>query len=256
MRTLINAARNKRGFLTMKKGTLKILTLCCIFAALSLTACNSSDTGTAADSSTPTESSVVSAESSKTNTTNDTPESSSIDENSAEASVEENTGIEVEESSEESTDTSQNGSPYTSDDEQIEQSSHQQASYTDNTDFNTLFAQNALDTSYQTAVADATESQMASIAAQYTGYWQAEVENAYAALALATGENYDEEKESWQSNAQLQTQEIYNAAKSEGGSMAVLAAYTEVMNLYKSKAAQLYEQVYTLTGSFSLAYAE
>lgn len=242
----------------MKKGTFKILTLCCVFAALSLTAC---DNGTTASESTqPSESSASSVESTDTVSKEEStpPESEpSSDESVMESTTPEST--EPEESTEQSseiTESSINDFPYTSDDESIEESAHQHPEYTDNENFNTLFAANGLDSSYQKALADAPESQMASITAQYASYWKIEVENAYNALADATGSNLDEEKEEWNAEAEVKTQEIYDTAKSEGGSLAVLSAYAEVMNLYKAKAAQLYEQVYALTGSFSLAYTE
>lgn len=238
----------------MKK---KILTLCCIFAALSLTACDKGTT--TAESSQPSESFVSSVESSDIVSKE---ESITLEsELSSDESVTENTTPETSEPEEsmeqpsEITESSIQDFPYTSDDESIEPSNHQRSEYTDNEDFNTLFEKNALDADYQAAVADAPENQMASITAQYAAYWEIEVENAYNALADALDSNLDAEKEEWNSDAEVKTQEIYDAAKSEGGSLAVLNAYAEIMNLYKTKAAQLYEQVYTLTGSFSLAYA-
>ncbi|MGN0536380.1 MAG: hypothetical protein ACI4M3_00190 [Acutalibacteraceae bacterium] len=246
----------------MKKGTFKILTLCCIFAALSFTACDKG--ATTSESTQPSETSISSSEStdvaSKEESTNIASKEESI--SSSDESTTENTtpeSTESEESTEQSSEiveSSINDFPYTSDDESIEESFHQHSEYTDNENFNTLFAQNALDLSYQNAIADAPESQMASITAQYVAYWKIEVENAYNALADTTDSNLDAEKEEWNAEADAKTQEIYDTAKSEGGSLAVLSAYAEVMNLYKAKAAQLYEQVYALTGSFSLAYAE
>ncbi len=247
----------------MKKGTLKILILCCTFAALSFTACNQGTTAT--NSTHSTESSVSSTGESNISSTEEsstseesTEQSSKSAENSVnESSVVENTTPEesIEQSSE-STESSNIDFPYTSDDESIPQTSHQQPEYTDNAVFNELFAQNALDASYQTAIADATESDLVNITAQYITYWQTEVNNAYDALSKATGGDMEDRKTEWQWEAEAQTDAIYEAAKNEGGSLAVLTAYTEVMNLYKTKAAQVYEQVYTLTGTFKLAYTE
>lgn len=146
--------------------------------------------------------------------------------------------------------------PYTSDDENIEESTHVQPSYTDNSDFNTLFSQNSLDASYQQAMADATETSMNNIAAQYIGYWQTEVDNAYNTLLTLTDspDTFSSRQEEWAANAETQKQEIYDNVEGGGGTMAVLSAHTEVMSVYKTRAAELYEEIYVLSGEFKLAF--
>lgn len=246
----------------MIKKTFRFLAICTaiIAATFALTSCDSIQTTSSASKDTQTSQNLTTEQSTTITEMSGSAHSDNLIEESV---LEENSVSEVsdeasspESSVSEQEESSQSDFPYTSDDENIEESTHTQPSYTDNSDFNTLFSKNPLDASYQQAMADATEASMNNIALQYISYWQTEVENAYNTLLTLTDspDTLTSEQKAWSMETETQKQEIYDNVIGGEGTLAILSVHTEVMSLYKNRAAALYEKIYTLSGEFNLAF--
>ncbi len=204
-----------------------------------------------------TESSVTASEESPDVISETPPESSEKSEKPEKSQTESST---IPESSAES---SEEG--YTSDDEQIE-NSHEHTEedskiYTDNSDFNELFAANSIDAAYTEEMKNSsgTTSDMRSITQKYTNQWETTLENAYTKLYELLEDNPEEQENldsvqtQWREETEKTVEDIYQQANTDQtGTLGLMNADSKVYDLYKNRAAVLYEQIYSVTGNFEL----
>lgn len=154
---------------------------------------------------------------------------------------------------------SDNESPYYSDDESAIISRHEKSNVTDNDSFNTVFKGNALDTAFSNEQAEASSYRdMTSITVKYANLWLSEVENAYEQIQASSIEDGTKQEikndyEAWKNGIADKKQEFKTEAAADGAS-AQLSAAAKEMNYYRSYAAGLYEKVFQQTNEFNLAY--
>lgn len=189
----------------------------------------------------------------------------------SESSDKEESSKTVNDNSEQSTDRSGEGSQsasipemydgYYFDDEQIVEDYHTAVEFTDNEEFNELFAKNNIDAQFQQEIREAeNESDMRSVTIKYAELWKAEVDNAYNKLNTlledvpAEQEKLVQSQEEWSASLGDIEAGFKQDAASEGiqGTQAMLAADSAMMNYYKGRAAVLYLQIYILTGQSDL----
>lgn len=146
---------------------------------------------------------------------------------------------------------------YQFDDEQVVTDYHTAETFTDNEFFNDMFKENALDKAFieQSKLASST-SDMLNLTTEFTAKWRDMADTACEAL----GQDLDEEnnkkllesQERWTKGLTAQEEAFMSEAES-GGTEAVLAANTAIMNYYKGRAAKLFEQLYTINGEIQLS---
>ena len=181
-------------------------------------------------------------ESSKTESKDESEEKSSQAESS----------YELEEASEISVD------GYYFDDEQIVTDYHEAETFTGDEKFNELFADNAIDAEYIVECRELESvSDMRTVTIKYAGIWQEEANKAYESLHELLKDKPDEQakleasQKSWLSTVD-EVEESFHEESTEDGTYGLLAADSAIMNYFKGRAAVLYQQIYVLTGDFSL----
>lgn len=133
---------------------------------------------------------------------------------------------------------------------------------TDDKEFNKKFAANPIDKKYIAASNQAVSSvDMITVSDQYRDVWKAEVDHAYAELEkhmlTDSGDKpgkYRAEQEKWRSGQKTAMQKISDDAQAAGGSMAQVDIASQVMDYYRSRAAQLYRELYGYDKNYSYAY--
>lgn len=134
---------------------------------------------------------------------------------------------------------------------------------TDNEEFNKKFAENPIDKAYIKESDEAVSTvDMVNVSQKYSELWQREVDHAWAELSAklstATDAKADElkaEQEQWQNEKDAAIKKITSEAFSAGGSLAEVNASSQVMDFYRSRAAQLYCELYHYDKNFSYAYS-
>ncbi len=174
------------------------------------------------------------------------------EEKSKDESSQAESSYELEEASEISVD------GYYFDDEQIVTDYHEAETFTSDEKFNELFAENSIDAAYLEECKELeTVSDMRIIAMKYAGIWQEEANEAYDTLHELLEDKPDEQakleasQKSWLSTLG-EVEESFREESDEDGTYGLLAADSAIMNYYKGRAAVLYQQVYVLTGEFSI----
>ncbi len=147
---------------------------------------------------------------------------------------------------------------YFFDDEEIVEDYHTATVFTDDEDFNRLFAENRLNKEYNEEMKlPETVADMRVVTEDFCRRWQSEAENAYDKLykALedmpAEQEKLAQSQEQWRSELE-ETEQSFIMEASGNGTYGMLAADSAMMNYYKSRAAVLYHQIYLLNGSFEM----
>ena len=272
----------------MKNRVLKILLMGFLAAACAVgTACNKNNNkneastpsnGTAAQLSAQSSGSdlTVSDNGLDTESKNDVTENSSTDESLAyessseeqsvsESSSEQSMDEDSSESSGEVSDESSEESGYDGyyfDDEQIVDDYHTAVKFTDDEEFNALFMENELDKELQQELRDVeNETDMRSITISYGEKWKKEAGDAYdKLLSLLEDKPKEKEKlvqsqEEWLNTLEDTENGFRQEADENGiiGTQALLASDSAMLNYYKGRAAKLYQQIYTLSGSFELS---
>lgn len=134
---------------------------------------------------------------------------------------------------------------------------------TDNEDFNKLFKNNPIDKKYISESADAVSSaDMVKLSDKYAGIWQKEVTYAYGELtkymkldsSSTKPAELKAEQEKWESGKTAALKKIADDAQAEGGSMAQVDASSKVMDFYRSRAAQIYRELYEYNKNFAYNY--
>lgn len=135
---------------------------------------------------------------------------------------------------------------------------------TDDKGFDDKFAANPIDKDY---IADSNKAvsslEMIKVSNQYRDVWKAEVDHAYSELekhmdldSSDRPKKYRAEQEKWNSDQKASLQKIAGEAQAAGGSMAQVDEASQVMDYYRSRAAQLYRELYDYDKDYSYAYAE
>ena len=146
---------------------------------------------------------------------------------------------------------------YAFEDEQHVDDYHTADEFTDNEEFNELFKKNPLNEEYDKECRELeTITDMRQSAIKFAGLWQEQTEKAYQKLYDLLSDRPEEQKkleqsqEAWKGS--LDDTEASFRAEGDGGTNASLAADIAMMNYYKGRAAVLYEQIYVITGDFTL----
>ncbi len=184
------------------------------------------------------------------------PEESKPEESKSEESKsEESKPDESEESKKESSAEEQG---YFFDDEDIVEDYHTATVFTDDEDFNKLFAENEIDKSYNEEMKNPeTVAEMRIVTEDYTRRWQKQEEKAYEKLGAALEEmpaekeKLERSQEQWLADLE-KTEASFIQEASDNGTYGLLAADSAMMNYYKGRAAVLYHQLYLLNGSFDM----
>ncbi|MFU0832014.1 MAG: LprI domain-containing protein [Oscillospiraceae bacterium] len=135
---------------------------------------------------------------------------------------------------------------------------------TDNEEFNKKFAENPIDKAYIKESDEAISTvDMVTVSQKYTELWQQEVEHAWEELSAklstqtdAKAEELKAEQEQWENTKDAEIQKITSEALNAGGSLAEVNAISQVMDFYRSRAAQLYRELYDYDKNFSYAYSD
>ena len=189
----------------------------------------------------------ISEESSQESSENSKEESSEITESSFEESSEAESSLSDESS----------GGAYFPDDEKIVKEHHTSQTLTDDSKFNELFENNSIDKECTDKMKDAvTDTEMRGVIGEFTDKWKEQAQTAYEKLKELLKDNPDELEALENSQKDLENEldtkkeTLYSHEHFvEFGTMGLLQADTEIMNLYRSRAAVLYQQIFALTGN-------
>ena len=147
---------------------------------------------------------------------------------------------------------------YNFDDEDIVEDYHTATVFTDDDDFNKLFAENDIDKAYNEEMKNPeTIAEMRIVTEDYTRRWQQEAERAYEKLSAALADKPDESEklaasqERWRADLE-KTEQGFMREASGNGTYGMLSADSAMMNYYKGRTAVLYHQIYLLNGSFDM----
>lgn len=133
---------------------------------------------------------------------------------------------------------------------------------TDNKEFDAKFKQNPIDKSYITESAAAVSNiDMVNVSNKYAAAWQKEIGHAWSELekymktdsstrpaALKT------EQQKWEGGRTAALQKIASDAQSAGGTMAQVDASSKTMDFYRSRANQLYRELYQYDKNYAYAW--
>lgn len=128
---------------------------------------------------------------------------------------------------------------------------------TDSEAFNEKFKGNPIDKAY---IAESNKAistvDMVNVSRKYTKVWQNEVDSAWSELQkYKYPEALGAEQRKWEDGKAAALRKISEDAQSAGGSMAEVNAASQTMDFYRSRAAQLYRELYNYKKDFSYAYA-
>lgn len=135
---------------------------------------------------------------------------------------------------------------------------------TDSEAFNAKFKDNPIDKAYIAASNKALSTvDMVNVSQDYTKIWQKEVDHAWSQLKMrAYADNNSvhsqaimNEQQKWENGKEAALKKIGKDAAAAGGSMAQVNAASQVMDFYRSRAAQLYRELYDYNKNFDYAYS-
>jgi hypothetical protein len=129
---------------------------------------------------------------------------------------------------------------------------------TDNEAFNAKFKENPIDKAYIAASNKAVSTvEMVNVSNQYSQLWEAEVKHAYSELTKAAADDskFKDEQQKWESGKDAALKKIGKDAAAAGGSMAQVNEASQRMDYYRSRAAQLYRELYDYNKNFDYAYS-
>jgi uncharacterized protein YecT (DUF1311 family) len=133
---------------------------------------------------------------------------------------------------------------------------------TDDNEFNKLFKSNPIDKNYITESNQAFSNvEMIQLSDKYAEIWKKEVTHAYAELtkfmkkdSTKKPEALRGEQEKWVSGQSQALKKIGEAAQAAGGTMAQVDASSGVMDYYRTRAAQLYKELYGYDKNYRYEY--
>ncbi|MVB10900.1 hypothetical protein CAFE_16010 [Caprobacter fermentans] len=134
---------------------------------------------------------------------------------------------------------------------------------TDNEKFNQKFSENPVDKAYIKESDQAVSTvDMVNVSQKYAGLWQKEIDHAWSELSQKMSSDSSgkpaelkAEQEKWQNEKDTKLKKIVSDALSGGGSMAEVNAASQEMDFYRSRAAQLYRELYDYEKNYSYAYS-
>lgn len=132
---------------------------------------------------------------------------------------------------------------------------------TDNAEFNRKFAENPVDKAYIKESDKAVSTiDMVNVSEKYAGLWQKEIDHAWSELTkkISTDSSgkpakLKAEQKSWEDGKTAGLKKISDEALAAGGSMAQVNEASAVMDFYRSRAAQLYRELYDYDKNYSYA---
>ncbi|WP_312695477.1 lysozyme inhibitor LprI family protein [Caproiciproducens sp.] len=130
---------------------------------------------------------------------------------------------------------------------------------TDSKEFNALFKENPIDKKY---IAESNKAfsnvEMVQLSNKYAGIWEKEVTSAYnKVVKLASGDALSKikaEQTAWTNGKTEALKKISDEAQAGGGTMAQVNTASGIMDYYRSRAAQVYRQLYSYDKNYSYAY--
>ncbi len=130
---------------------------------------------------------------------------------------------------------------------------------TDSPEFNVLFKKNPIDKQY---IAESNKAfsnvEMVDLSNKYAGIWEKEVTSAYGKVTkLATGDALSKikaEQTAWVNGKTEALKKISDDAYAAGGTMAQVNAASATMDYYRSRAAQIYRQLYFFDQNYTYAF--
>ncbi len=127
---------------------------------------------------------------------------------------------------------------------------------TDDKEFNKKFAQNPMDQAYIKASNNAISNvEMVNVSNDYAMIWASEVTSAYNKLIkLAKGDDLAKvkaEQTKWLDGKTEALKKISSDAQAAGGTMAQVNEAGGIMDFYRSRAAQVYKELYAYDKNFS-----
>lgn len=132
---------------------------------------------------------------------------------------------------------------------------------TDSKEFNEKFSKNPLDPAYAAEIKKAiTTADMEKVLDKYTGLWEKEIIHAYAVLKKdlpsdsAKWKQIETDQKAWESGKDAALKKFADDA-AQGGSLARVEASSDGMEYYRSRAAQLYRQLYDCDKNYTYAFA-
>lgn len=127
---------------------------------------------------------------------------------------------------------------------------------TDDKDFNAKFKENPIDQAYIQDNNNAISNRdMVEVSDKYAEIWKKEVSSAYEKLLEKVSsdrrESLKAEQKAWNDGTEAALAEIEEEAAAVGGTMAQVDASSRVMDYYRSRAAKLYEELYSLDPNYT-----
>jgi uncharacterized protein YecT (DUF1311 family) len=130
---------------------------------------------------------------------------------------------------------------------------------TDSKYFNAKFKNNPIDKKYITESNNAISSvDMVNVSDKYAKIWQQEIDYAYKELTAkiksassSKQKTLKAEQEKWEKGKEAAIKKISDNAYSTGGSMASVEEASGIMDFYRSRAAQLYRELYDYEKEYS-----
>ena len=130
---------------------------------------------------------------------------------------------------------------------------------TGNAAFDQKFKNNPIDQQYLKEMQNAISNvDMVTVSEKYTSLWKTEIEQAYKKLqnlAADDKEAYAEEQAQWEKDTPAALEKIYESAGSVGGSLAAVNAASQTMDYYRTRAAQIYAELYTYDPEFTYEFS-
>lgn len=134
---------------------------------------------------------------------------------------------------------------------------------TDNKKFDQKFSENPIDKAYIKESDEAVSTvDMVNVSQKYAELWQKEIDHAWSELSqkMATDSSkkpaaLKAEQQKWEDGKEAALKKIADDAYSAGGSMAEVNAASQKMDFYRSRAAQLYRELYDYEAEYSYAYS-
>jgi hypothetical protein len=133
---------------------------------------------------------------------------------------------------------------------------------TDNASFDAKFKDNPIDKKYITASNSAISTvDMVSVSNKYAQVWQDEITHAWSELTKEMSADSSTkpaalkaEQQKWKDGKTAAIQKIGTDARAAGGSLAQVNEDSQIMNFYRSRAAQLYRELYDYNKDYTYAF--
>lgn len=131
---------------------------------------------------------------------------------------------------------------------------------TDNQGFDDKFKDNPIDKAYiQDNNKAISNKDMVEVSEKYAEIWRKETDAVYSTLLGKVSDDRKEtlkkEQQAWSDGTESALESFHNDAQAVGGSMAQVDEASRVMDYYRSRAAALYKELYTLDPSYTYHYA-